>query len=191
MYRLFSYKYEYHNYAYWEDGFSVKELDDLQNLAKSVLGPANVGKEDGHGEDLGIRRTKVGWIEQVAENIWVYDKIGHITNVLNSRFFNFDIDWLEQPQLGNYLAEDRGTYDWHMDQGSPKCRKLSFVMQLTDPLDYEGGELLLQLGSTPVTIPKKRGLVTVFPSYILHKVTEVTQGSRQSLVCWINGPAFR
>ena len=42
-----------------------------------------------------------------------------------------------------------------------------------------------------VNVRKQRGLIAVFPSYVLHQVTPVTQGSRQSLVAWISGPAFK
>jgi PKHD-type hydroxylase len=67
------------------------------------------------------------------------------------------------------------------------------AMQLTDPSEYEGGNLqVLPTGKTePQNVRKQRGLIAIFPSYVLHQVTPVTQGSRQSLVAWITGPAFR
>jgi PKHD-type hydroxylase len=40
-------------------------------------------------------------------------------------------------------------------------------------------------------MPKKRGLITVFPSWTLHQVTPVVKGTRQTLVTWISGPAFK
>jgi PKHD-type hydroxylase len=65
------------------------------------------------------------------------------------------------------------------------------VLQLTDPSQYEGGNLQIVTGGDPLTVRKQRGLVAVFPSYVLHQVTPVTKGSRQSLVAWITGPQFK
>jgi PKHD-type hydroxylase len=64
------------------------------------------------------------------------------------------------------------------------------VLQLTDPSEYEGGNLQVCDG-TIHNVRKQRGLVAAFPSYTLHQVTPVTKGSRQSLVAWITGPSFR
>jgi len=43
----------------------------------------------------------------------------------------------------------------------------------------------------PVNVRKQRGLIAAFPSFVLHQVTPVTQGNRQSLVAWVSGNAFR
>jgi PKHD-type hydroxylase len=42
-----------------------------------------------------------------------------------------------------------------------------------------------------LTANKSRGTVTMFPSYLLHRVTPVTSGERYSLTIWAHGPAFR
>jgi PKHD-type hydroxylase len=84
-------------------------------------------------------------------------------------------------------------YGWHQDYGgklSPS-RKLSLVLQLTDPAQYEGGNLQVMTSGEPKSVRKQRGLIAAFPAYTLHQVTPVTQGTRQSLVAWISGPQFR
>lgn len=73
----------------------------------------------------------------------------------------------------------------------PHNRKLSMVIQLSDPSEYEGGELLLHLGNNPTRIERKKGLAVFFPSYILHEVTPVTKGERYSLVAWVHGKPFK
>jgi PKHD-type hydroxylase len=70
-------------------------------------------------------------------------------------------------------------------------RKLSLVLQLTDPSEYEGGNLQVLIGSEPLNVEKRRGLICAFPSFTIHQVTEVTKGSRQSLVVWLSGPPFK
>lgn len=63
-------------------------------------------------------------------------------------------------------------------------------MQLTDPHEYEGGELELHDGVFKY-LPKNQGAVIAFPSYVLHKVNPVTRGVRHSLVTWVTGPQFK
>ena len=82
---------------------------------------------------------------------------------------------------------------WHQDYGGPLSisRKLSLVVQLSDPFEYEGGNLQIKTGQEEQNVRKQRGLIVAFPSYVLHQVTPVTTGSRQSLVAWVSGPAFK
>ena len=115
---------------------------------------------------------------------------------LNAQFFGFDLlGFGEHIQLTNYDGSEQGMYGWHVDMGphtNAPCRKLSIVVQLSDPVDYEGGVLELQpSGKDVVKMRKQRGLVVAFPSWTLHQVTPVTQGNRQSLVAWISGPPFK
>ena len=64
-------------------------------------------------------------------------------------------------------------------------RKISIVVQLTDPSDYEGGDFQFRnYGGNVETmgVLRQRGTVLVFPSWIEHQVTPVTKGKRQTLV---------
>ena len=94
-------------------------------------------------------------------------------------------------QLTTYLSENLGTYDWHQDYNADISRKLSIVVQLSNPSDYEGGELEILAHEPKISIQKKRGFITIFPSYTVHRVTPVTKGTRQSLVAWVSGPKFK
>ena len=53
-------------------------------------------------------------------------------------------------------------------------RKLTVVVQLSDPADYDGGELEVWPDSTVRTAPRDRGTAVIFPSFALHRVTPVT-----------------
>jgi PKHD-type hydroxylase len=70
-------------------------------------------------------------------------------------------------------------------------RKLSIVVQLTDPKEYKGGELQIFEGGEPVVVSKQQGMATFFPSYMLHQVTPVTKGMRHTLVMWVAGKNFK
>ena len=70
-------------------------------------------------------------------------------------------------------------------------RKLSLSIQLTDPKEYEGGELYLHENEEGKEMKKGQGDLVLFPSYILHEVKPVTKGERNSLVTWVTGKQFK
>ena len=183
-------------FAWWENAFTNDEVDWLQQKAREVKERAAIGGGGVGKVSLEIRRSGLNWMPNVQETQWVFEKLGHIVSSLNAQFFRFDLRGFgEQIQLTNYDGAEQGMYGWHVDMGpnaSSPCRKLSLVLQLSDPVEYEGGVLELQPHSKDVIkMRKQRGLVVVFPSWTLHQVTPVTQGNRQSLVAWITGPAFK
>ncbi len=84
--------------------------------------------------------------------------------------------------------------DVNWDDGRQVHRKLSFVCQLTDPEEYEGGEFEMQplyLGAPDPKQLKTQGTAIIFPSLVMHKVNPITKGTRHSLVAWIEGPKWR
>jgi PKHD-type hydroxylase len=183
-------------YAWWDGAFNNEQLDWLQQKAKSVQQIAQVGGA-GHGAvNKDIRRSGLSWMPKNQETAWVFETLGHVVSSLNAQFFRFDLTGFgEHIQLTNYDSKENGMYGWHVDMGAvptSPCRKLSVVMQLSDPSEYEGGDLELKPdGDRATQIQKQRGLIVAFPSWTLHQVTPVTKGSRQSLVVWISGPAFK
>jgi PKHD-type hydroxylase len=181
--------------AWWENAFSDQELDWLQEKTKLPSKRAQVGSGGGGGVDENIRRSNVSWLESTDNTKWVFNKFAHVVSSLNAAYYGFDLTGFGEPmQLTNYDSSEKGMYGWHVDFGGKDApsRKLSVVMQLSDPSDYEGGMLELKPSSDSVLqVPKKRGFIAVFPSWTLHQVTPVTQGTRQSLVLWVTGPSFK
>lgn len=179
-------------FVWWNDGFTNQELDVLQDMAKKANLNAEVGSNTGGVVDSSVRRSQVGWLNNTPDTLWIYEKLSYIVSNLNSQFYNFNITGFgECIQLTCYKEADNGMYTWHQDYGTGISRKLSVVVQLSDPSEFEGGELQILTSSKSNNIVKKRGLVTVFPSYTLHQVTPVTKGSRYTLVAWISGPSFK
>ena len=175
-------------YCWWEDAFTAEELNYLQNKAKTATDVAAI---DG-GVNLNVRRSQTLWLDPEAEeNKWLAQRLGHIVSSLNAKFYNFNLTGFgEAFQLTTYKSSEQGAYTWHQDCGGQISRKLSLVLQLSDPSTYEGGNLQLLHGNTDL-LPKKLGLIVAFPSWELHQVTPVTAGERHSLVCWVTGPEFR
>ena len=179
-------------FVWWEGGFTEQELDWLQEQARKADQQAQVGG-DPQGADLAkIRRSQISWLNKTPDTAWVFQKLGQIASSLNAKYYRFDLTGFGEPfQLTNYVQSEQGMYGWHQDYNTNISRKFSLVLQLSDPSQYEGGNLQVMTGGQPETVRKQRGLVAAFPSYVLHQVTPVTSGNRQSLVAWISGPAFR
>jgi PKHD-type hydroxylase len=123
---------------------------------------------------------------------WVIERISSYVYKINKDFFNFDIYGLTEDIQFTEYGPKGDHYKQHMDKVLyGVSRKLSIVVQLTDPKDYKGGELQLFEGGDPIVITKQQGMVTLFPSYMLHQVTPVTKGMRHTLVAWIGGKNFK
>jgi len=179
-------------FVWWEGAFTDSELDWLQNKAKNATKKAGVGGVNNNNVNVQTRRSEVDWLGNTPDTKWVFDKFADVALRLNAEHYRLDLTGFGEPlQLTHYDQAENGMYGWHQDYGTGISRKLSMAMQLTDPSEYEGGNLQVMTTGTPVNIRKQRGLIAVFPSYVLHQVTPVTQGSRQSLVAWVSGPAFK
>ena len=151
------------------------------------------------------RRSKITWLDDV----WLYDLISFYVNQANQNAgWNFKLDWFEPIQFTKYFASEKGHYNWHVDIGRPyddsnpnwenKQRKLSTIISLSDPSEYEGGDFEFNFKnkqpgldtSWPVPELKEQGSIVVFPSYHWHRVKPVTKGTRYSLVIWGLGERF-
>jgi len=173
--------------------FTDEELEQIIVIGKR-LSPKRA-KTGGRGEDcLDHRRSFVSWIGVNSETNWIFQRITDVVKQNNRQFFNLDLEKIEKLQFTHYLSSEKGTYHAHTDPTRwelPHNRKLSMSLQLSDPNDYEGGELLLHTSHKPTVISREKGMMVFFPSYTLHEVTPVTRGERYSLVAWIHGPNLR
>lgn len=180
-------------FVWWEGAFTEEQLNWLQQKAQAASQEAIVGLGNNQiGVEPRIRRSNIAWLHKNDECAWVFEILADIVSDVNARYFRFDLTGFGEPlQLTNYEQAVQGMYGWHQDYNTKVSRKLSLVVQLTDPSEYEGGNLEICTQAEPHVVRKQRGLVALFPSYVLHQVTPVVKGSRQSLVAWVSGPAFR
>jgi PKHD-type hydroxylase len=187
------YTSQYQNWVWKDDIFCNSEISKIIKIGK-YLNPQRA-ETFGNGEDcLDHRRSFVSWININSETQWIYKRLTSHILMVNDKWYNFDLEKIERLQFTYYNSEEQGCYKAHVDPmiwEMPHNRKLSFVMQLSDPSEYEGGELKLHLGNIPDTVEKRKGLAVFFPSYLLHEVTPVTKGERYSLVAWVHGKPFK
>ena len=174
-------------WAYWDEAFTPEECKKIIDYAEQFEKKDAVvsNKNELNSE---IRESKVVWITPDPEINWAYQRLTNIIMKLNEGYFRFDLfGFIEGFQFTQYDAPS-GYYGKHIDSMfNGTVRKLSFVLQLSDPKDYEGGELRIHLQDTPDVMKKEQGTVITFPSPTLHEVTPITKGRRYSLVGWITG----
>ena len=95
------------------------------------------------------------------------------------------------PRFNRYTGS--GTYGDHIDNsiftipGTPHRVRgdLSATLFISDPADYDGGELIVQgdFGRHQVKLPA--GDMILYPSGSLHQVTPVTRGARYGAFFWV------
>ena len=73
---------------------------------------------------------------------WLQDKIHQVVKIVNQGVFHFDIEGADD-ELKLIKYHQGGFYGWHTDFNAGSCsnRKLVAIVQLTDPSEYEGGEV--------------------------------------------------
>lgn len=178
-------------HSWWNDGFSAREIKDIISIGEDYAqddGTVNEGNVVSE-----IRKSKVAWINNNQRTSWLYDRMAHIARSLNGQFYDYDLFGFVEDFQYTVYGPEKDHYTWHMDKGrnSSSPRKLSLVLLLSDPSEYDGGDLEIWAGTQPTVLEKKKGIVHAFPSFVMHRVTPVTRGIRRSLVVWISGPKFK
>jgi PKHD-type hydroxylase len=62
---------------------------------------------------------------------------------------------------------------------------VSFTIFLSDPSEYEGGELVIDSDIRPSPFKLPPGHAVIYPTHYLHRVNPVTKGVRQVVIGWI------
>jgi len=180
-------------YYWFQQGFSEEELGWFNNLKDlypfeiaSIVGSTTPNTE--------VRNSRIKWLHYDERTDWVYEKLKNFSIEANNTIWGFNLTSIIDSIQYTEYPEGGGHYDCHVDigPGSINHRKISIVTQLSDPSEYEGGELQLKSQSdTEIILNCPKGRAWFFPSYVLHRVTPVTKGVRKSLVLWAGGPEFR
>ena len=177
-------------WAYWEKGFTAEECQKIIEIGNARL--LEKGTTVGDGPRHDVRNCELTWLYSVDDLEWAFRRVTDIVLDLNNKFFKFELFGMcEGFQFTKYSAPGE-RYGAHVDKMlNGVVRKLSFTLQLSDPAEYEGGNLKIITSEDPIITSRERGYITVFPSYTLHEVTPVTKGTRYSLVSWITGSPFK
>ena len=149
------------------------------------------------------RNSNVVWMDEP----WIYNAVQPFVREANiNAGWNFQWQGSEVCHWTYYGKEQ--DYHWHQDSHHKPygqntgwqeglIRKLSVTISLVDGSSYEGGDLeLFHQRSWKDNKPmiseqaRNKGSITVFPSFVWHRVSPVTEGTRYSLVIWNLGKEF-
>ena len=185
----------------------VSEKFDM-NMGESRLDGNTVNKDK--------RNSYNAWI---PTNHWVGGFLWHYVQRANRENFLYDLRCIDAESMQYTRYAEGQYYHWHNDSGlashykpisngdrketdkqqqdfmnenTELVRKLSFTLQLSDPDDYEGGnvQLLDERGENYIA-PRQRGCIILFDSRTQHRVLKVTKGTRKSIVGWVVGPRWK
>ena len=180
----------HHQYWFWEEALSKEFCEHaLEHVDWNASDTAGLGTKE--LINLKKRRTDIVWQDVMQPLGCIARTYMDIAN--QSAGWGYALNSQEMTQLSRYKSENKGHYDWHIDAAKPENgaqRKLSISILLSDPSEFEGGELQFK-GIEDKKILTKQGSIVVFPSFIEHRVTPVTKGVRYSAVTWASGPSFR
>jgi PKHD-type hydroxylase len=184
------------NFYWYKQGFTKEELDKIyNNVAQLPFEKATILGEDNTEAIKAIRSSSIKWIPKDQNWQWLYDKLMNMALEANNSLWHFDLISVDEKiQYTEYYDNADGHYTWHQDigGGSASRRKVSITVQLSDPEEYQGGDLeMWQGGEAVVKSERGAGVVFIFPSYMMHRVTKVTKGTRRSFVLWVGGQHYR
>lgn len=197
-YNHFTPKSNWYDFYYYKKVFNDKMITELEKMvsthytfSKGRTGAVELGTDTDSYE---TNNRDIAYINTAPHSKWLYELLFPLALQANEKLFHFDIDIVTDAIHYVIYPEDGGHLDWHMDIGAygANRRKLAMTVQLSDPSEYDGGEFEIWLGgSEPTIVPREKGDVIVFPSFLMHRVKPITRGQRKCLVFWTGGRPFR
>lgn len=194
---------DFPSHVQWSAGNSIlspPECDALIARAeKAGFQPAAIGSNEKFRVDPAYRQTLTSMVEFAPDVDWLYRRVTERVAAANREYYGFDLSGLLEPfQLLKYVAAETeeqqpGHYDWHQDFGSGTMgrRKVSVVINLSDPADYDGCRLTLMSHNAQEMGYRGKGEGFMFPSWAPHMVSNITRGTRYALVAWVHGHPYR
>jgi len=186
-------------YAYWDNEFTPDELNNIIKMGDEAgVAPATLFADD---QDVtNYRKSQTNMHNVNDSNRWLFNRLAGIIEQANDQFFQYDLIGFDHFQ---YTVYNSGEYYHHhadisyfqtdITKHTHLTRKLSASLILSDPSEYQGGDFELCIGKpdAPIVTEQLKGRIILFPSFVLHRVTPITQGTRKSIVVWTLGPKFK
>ena len=182
----------------WEVWTAALGADECRHIIERGLAydprDATVGFDGSSRTDTAFRTSVIRWLDRHHE-FQIVNRLMQFVESSNRSNFGFDITAPYDIQFTEYHGSARGKYDWHhdvwLDNPAPFSRKISVVLQLSAPEEYEGGQFEFLDCPDPGDSFRPQGSILLFPSFLQHRVLPVTKGLRRSLVTWVEGPRWR
>lgn len=120
-------------------------------------------------------------------------EIRDVTKQANNEIYDFALLGIidqDFPQVYRYSKKDH--YDWHIDLNvMTPSRKMTFIVNLSDPNSYEGGEIEFLNINTLENNISEQGSCLIFPSYMPYRIKEVKSGTKFLIVGHVHGALFK
>ena len=172
--------------------FNETEIDQIISICEKNF-PQEEGEIYNPEFINSFRNSQLRWIHSEKETEWIYRRIVDAVNFVNAQNYYLPLLGIETLQYTIYDSNiDGAFYAKHQDvvrhnmSSEFRTRALSFSLQLTDPKEYEGGDLVIDNVEADSVASKKKGSMTFFLSDMGHEVKPVTSGIRKSLVGWVH-----
>jgi PKHD-type hydroxylase len=187
-------------WCYYKSFFDKKTCENIIKDAQKIPSQAGqLGNGTNTLQDNSIRRSEIRFANKGDPDFQhVFNSLWKNAMEANEQFFGFHISKLEFIQIAKYDSSYKGEYKSHHDvfwlNDDPKNhRKLSCIIQLSDPNDYDGGDLEINEASEAPSREdiRQQGTMIFFPSFLRHQANPVTRGTRYSIAAWFEGPKWR
>lgn len=187
-------------WCYFKSYLSADYCQRIIDVALSrPAAEAQIGTDAGVKADSSFRRSNIRFVNRGDTDLdSMFDELWRMAIRANQDWFDIHISKLDYFQIAEYDSANKGEYKTHHDifymNGDPYYhRKLSCVIQLSDPSSYEGGDLTfehVQQIPNPEEL-RMQGTAVFFPSFVRHAALPVTAGKRYSIAAWFDGPKWR
>lgn len=178
-----------------QDCLSQKDFQQADQLSQTVDYKKSlmvIEKEGKYAVTKSIRRRS--WTKQLDPK----NNIDHILLPLFYEHFsqhNISVsDTLREncfleTSLTKYNQQDVGFLDWHQDILDTQEIPRVYTMSLFLNDDFRGGVLELKSNHDVLQFDQySKNTCVIFPSSLEHRVTQVTEGCRRVVVCWLHCP---
>lgn len=149
--------------------FLQDKLKDLEYVDGNLSNPSSV------------KRNKMCYDGELYKKLnYTYSKI------LNKKIIHtFNVRRTSQLYFAEYNEGAR--YGYHIDDTpiGGVFTHYSLTCFLSNPSEYEGGELVIKIGNKELEYKLEAGKALIYPTGLWHKVNEIKSGSRKVFVCWI------
>jgi len=162
----------------------IREDSEVIGMKRS-----HIMKKDGTTKTSLTRTCASCWVPFSEHYKWLYEVTRTVANGLNSQHYKFDITGMQQLQILRYSPGQ--FFLPHFDTFDGSDRKLTMVINLSDPSEFLLGGLRVGCDMLGQENARKLGSATIFPAYIKHQALPVLWGSRWALVAWLTGGQWR
>lgn len=160
----------------------LKQVHQLIGAGQFIDGRKSAGKiarQQKNNQELSLDETRQRELNNIVMGSLVKHPVYQSAAMPYKTAAPYYARYAEGMAYGNHVD------DPVMGQGDLYRSDLSITIFLNSPDEYDGGELAIQtaFGEQQVKLPA--GDAVLYPSSSLHRVTEITQGTRLVAVSWI------